>query len=111
MEAPAPLHGIVLAMALAGLACAHPPVPSAPVAAPPAPGAAARPDGIADLERAFWACDYVATTRGIGATPIAACRHATESLKREKFGGSFPALLEWWRDNKEAEHGKLQRLY
>ena len=72
---------------------------------------AASPDAarMGELERAFWACDYVATTRGVGATPIAACRHATESLKREKFGGSYPALLEWWRDNKESEHLKMQR--
>ena len=25
----------------------------------------------ADLERAFWLCDYVATTRGVHATPVA----------------------------------------
>ena len=74
----------------------------------PAPSAAMAGD-TAELESAFWACDYVATTRGVGATPIAACRHATESLKREKFGGSYPALLEWWRDNKESEHLKMQR--
>ena len=65
---------------------------------------------VARLESAFWACDYVATTRGIQATPIAACRHATEELKRQKFGGSFNRLVEWWRDNKAAEHRRLGRL-
>jgi hypothetical protein len=63
----------------------------------------------AELESAFWACDYVATTRGVLATPAAACRHATESLQREKFGGSFPAMLEWWRVNKVARHEEMQR--
>ena len=61
---------------------------------------------IVHLERAFWYCDYVATTEGLHATPIAACRFATEELKRAKFGGNFQEFLEWWRDNKEAEHVK-----
>ena len=69
-----------------------------------------KPDAAtAELESAFWACDYVATTRGVLATPAAACRHATESLQREKFGGSFPAMLEWWRVNKVARHREMQR--
>ena len=73
------------------------------------PAATAESVAIADLEAAFWICDYVATTHGVRATPIAACRYATESLKREKFGGSFAAMLAWWRDNKAAEHGRLER--
>jgi hypothetical protein len=63
-----------------------------------------------ELERAFWACDYVATTHGVLATPVAACRYATEELKQQKFGGSFAQLLEWWRANKAAEHRRLARL-
>ena len=73
----------------------------------PAPEAATT----AELESAFWACDYVATTRGVQATPAAACRLATESLKREKFGGSFPAMVEWWRVNKAARHQEMQRRF
>lgn len=75
------------------------------------PAGAAPPTGTAtaELESAFWACDYVATTRGVLATPAAACRQATESLQREKFGGSFPAMLEWWRVNKVARHEEMQR--
>ena len=83
--------------------CAGAPRSEAPAADAPAPSATA------ELENAFWACDYVATTRGVQATPVAACRHATESLKREKFGGSFPAMLEWWRLNKVARHREMQR--
>lgn len=63
-----------------------------------------------DLERAFWACDYVATTKGVSATPIAACKLATETLKKQKFGGDFEAFLSWWRENKPSEHLKMDRL-
>ena len=62
------------------------------------------------LERAFWACDYVATTQGIQATPAAVCRYVTEELKQQRFGGSFGQLLEWWRANKSAEHRRIARL-
>jgi hypothetical protein len=63
-----------------------------------------------ELERAFWACDYVATTKGVSATPIAACKLATEALKKQKFGGDFEAFLSWWRENKPSEHLKMDRL-
>lgn len=62
------------------------------------------------LERAFWACDYVATTQGIQATPAAVCRYVTEELKQQRFGGSFGQFLEWWRANKTAEHRRIARL-
>lgn len=65
---------------------------------------------VADLERAFWACDYLASTQGVSATPIAACKFATETLKKQKFGGDFDAFLTWWRQNKPAEHLKMDRL-
>lgn len=100
------VHGLLLAACLL-LACAAP----APkdVAVPEALPAEAPATAMAELENAFWACDYVATTRGVQATPAAACRHATESLKREKFGGSYPAMLEWWRLNKVARHREMRR--
>ena len=62
------------------------------------------------LERAFWACDYVATTEGVQATPAATCRYVTEELKRRKFAGSFGRMLEWWTTNKPAEHRRLARM-
>ena len=95
---------LVLAVSLIG--CAAVPDPPAPIAAAPASAAI----DMAELESVFWTCDYLATTRGVLATPAAACRHATESLKRAKFGGSFPALLEWWQENKAAQHARLRRL-
>jgi len=64
----------------------------------------------ADLEKAFWICDYAATTGSI-ATPDAALCHAVyDRLKAEKFGGDFERLLAWWRANKVAEHRKLDAL-
>lgn len=76
------------------------------------PEPAASPEQAADivaLEDAFWYCDYVATTRGVLAAPIAACQLATNELKARKFGGRSSALEAWWRENKAVEHER-QRL-
>jgi hypothetical protein len=64
---------------------------------------------IAALESVFWHCDYLATTEGVLATPMAACQFATSELKARKFGGSYRALAAWWQENKDAEHGRLGR--
>ncbi|MGZ8267589.1 MAG: hypothetical protein ACXWUU_09025 [Burkholderiales bacterium] len=64
----------------------------------------------ADLERAFWTCDYVATTRGVHAAPVALCSAVTAALQDQKFGGDFLELLDWWRRNKIAEHGRFQSV-
>jgi hypothetical protein len=60
-----------------------------------------------DLQRAFWTCDYAATTRGVHATPVELCAAIMEELKQSKFGGSFEDLLAWWRLHKAAEHDAL----
>ena len=62
----------------------------------------------ADLERAFWVCDYVATNFGVQATPVDSCMEATKALQDRKFGGDFAQLLEWWGRNKTTEHAKVQ---
>jgi hypothetical protein len=62
---------------------------------------------LAQLERAFWQCDYAATVGGVDATPVALCSVITDDLKQQKFGGDFLEMLGWWRSNKSAEHGKL----
>jgi hypothetical protein len=64
---------------------------------------------VTQTERAFWICDYVATTKGINATPIEGCATVTETLKNERFGGDFLKLLGWWRERKAAEHERLSR--
>jgi len=99
----AALPCILLAGALAA-GCAHlEPAPEA------APAVVPHAETIAELEKAFWHCDYVATKRGVLATPMAACKHAMDELKRLKFNGRFSALVEWWRENKVVEHGKVER--
>jgi hypothetical protein len=80
---------------------------------PPPPAAAAPEepagDSLAQLEAIFWACDYVATTQGMDATPMAQCANATRELRRVKFANSFHALLAWWREHKAVEHERLRR--
>lgn len=91
---------------LVGAGCNNAPERSAAAADPtPAPA----PANHAQLEAIFWACDYVATTRGVDATPIRECAAATRELRRVKFAGSFQAMLAWWQQNKTAEHRRLQR--
>ena len=64
----------------------------------------------ADLEQAFWVCDYVATTQGMDAAPVALCSEVTAALRDQRFGGDFGELLEWWRQNKMVAHGRLQAI-
>ena len=63
---------------------------------------------LAQLESIFWTCDYVATTRGIDATPMRECAAATRELRQLKFEGSFQRMLAWWRENKPAMHARLR---
>ena len=63
-----------------------------------------------DLEEAFWRCDYQASTRGTGGSPIELCAAIYDALKQRKFGGSFESLLVWWQDNKAVRHAALAAL-
>lgn len=101
MRLRAPL-GVLAFVAAAGCATTQGEAP----APAPTPGEAA---DLAALENAFWYCDYVATTRGVLAAPIAACQLATNELKARKFGGRSGDLEAWWRENKAVEHER-QRL-
>jgi hypothetical protein len=74
---------------------------------PAAPEADADVIGLSDLEAAFWVCDYVATTRGVEATPVAICGAVYDELKTVKFAGDFGELLDWWKQNKLTEHRKI----
>ena len=58
----------------------------------------------ANLEKQFWACDHAATTRGVGLGEGAMCGEVYEDLKMSKFRGDFSAMLDWWQQNKAAEH-------
>ena len=61
---------------------------------------------LADLEAAFWACEYAATTRG--AASIATCPAVYDALKERKFGGDFDGLLKWWEQNRVSEYRRLR---
>ena len=72
--------------------------------APASPGVAIDQFTSADLERVFWECDYVATTRGMGLEEGAYCADIYDKMKRTKFGGDFHAMLAWWQRSKAPEH-------
>lgn len=60
-----------------------------------------------DLEQTFWTCDQISTRQFLSSSEAAICSTAFERLKQRRFNGSFDALLEWWRQNKEAARAKL----
>lgn len=63
---------------------------------------------LADLEKAFWACDHAATVQGvIDARSAVACGAVTEGLRVRGFNGDFAAMLSWWKRNKPAQHRAL----
>jgi hypothetical protein len=61
------------------------------------------------LEDVFWACDYLATTRGTAAAP-SECGAAYEEFKKTKFGGNFEELVAWWQVNKADAHARIAEL-
>src|SRR5688500_3283756 len=63
---------------------------------------------IAELEKGFWVCDYLGTTRGTEGSHGVECGANYEALKQTKFGGDFDALVDWWRVNKAAQHAALE---
>ena len=65
---------------------------------------------IAELEKGFWICDYLGTTRGVEGSHGVTCGANFEELKETKFGGDFEALVQWWRVNKAAQHKALESI-
>jgi hypothetical protein len=63
---------------------------------------------IAELEKGFWVCDYLGTTRGTEGSYGVTCGANFEELKQAKFGGDFDALVQWWRANKAEQHAALE---
>ena len=78
---------------------------AAAVAANKGHGTAAK---IAELEKGFWSCDYLSSTRGVDGSYAIACGTNFEELKQAKFGGDFEKLAAWWRLNKIAQHKALE---
>jgi hypothetical protein len=74
------------------------------------PAAQARPASetpLAELERAFWRCDYEATQSPIDVGAAAMCSEVAETFKARRFAGDFEALLAWWRERRDGEYRKL----
>jgi hypothetical protein len=63
--------------------------------------------GLAELEEAFWVCDYTATTSRAAELDPTACVAVYDAMKERKFGGNFDKLLAWWQQNKVARHHAL----
>ena len=61
----------------------------------------------AALERQFWYCDYVGSTRGVYAVPATTCSAVTDQLINSRFGGDHVKFLAWWQQNKSLEHNRL----
>jgi hypothetical protein len=91
----------VLILAMLGCAVAQ---AQQPANAPGAVNVSHVRGGSAELEQAFWECDYTVTTSGIGLSEGALCADIQEEMKQRRFAGDFHAMLEWWQQNKVAEH-------
>jgi hypothetical protein len=67
--------------------------------------ALARPseaDALAALESKFWLCEQAATQFLLDLGTATQCSVVTETLKAQRFGGDFKAMLAWWQANKDA---------
>lgn len=53
------------------------------------------------LKRHYLACDHAASASVLDAPTAMACSIVYEELKHTVFGGSFEALLAWWREARE----------
>lgn len=89
------------------LSCSGSALAQEPQRAPSWPAVHVAGEKLADLEEAFWACDYVATTRGVASADVVTCGAIYYVLKDRKFNGDLDKLLSWWRQNKVAQHEKL----
>jgi len=67
-------------------------------------------DMTAELEKAFWVCDYAGTNGTAGGDQAVMCIAITDELKRTKFDGDFDRLVAWWKVNKVARHQELDRV-
>jgi hypothetical protein len=68
------------------------------------------PARIADLEQAFWRCDYAGAKRAMPFASGDACMTVAETLQARKFGGDFGAMRAWWRENKPAAYAAYDQL-
>ncbi len=60
-------------------------------------------DTLTALERKFWLCEHAASQSLLDPGTAMKCSVATETLKAQRFGGDFKAMLAWWQANKDAQ--------
>ncbi|SRR5258706_16427163 len=100
-------HAIVAALIAATLSFSSHRVLSEELLRPGAASVALANMSLADLEDAFWTCDYIATTRGpVG--DVARCTAVYDALKARKFVGDYDELVRWWWQNKPARFAQLE---
>ena len=78
--------------------------------APPAPATRSLVAAGFDLHRieeAFWACDYLGTTRGTEAVDVGRCIAVSDALRELRFGNDLDRLVAWWREHKPTQHARL----
>jgi hypothetical protein len=61
-------------------------------------------DTPAELERAFWLCDYAGTTGPVDVDTAMACSSIYEDLSIRKFKGDLDAVLLWYQQNKAVQY-------
>lgn len=57
----------------------------------------------AEIENAYWDCEFVAVQGTITPDQAAACSEIYERLKSEKFLGNYHRFLVWWKQEKDRE--------
>lgn len=60
--------------------------------------------------KAYWDCDYVATTTGMSLDEGAMCVVISETIKKELFGGDFKSMHAWWLSSKQTEYDARRGL-
>ncbi len=59
---------------------------------------------LAEMEKAYWDCEYTAEQGMLNFDDAAVCSEVFERLKTEKFNSDFNRFLQWWMVNKGREY-------
>lgn len=59
---------------------------------------------MSQLESRWWQCDYMSTQTIMSFSDAAYCSAIFEELKSRKFDGDFSKFIDWWKENKDAQH-------
>jgi hypothetical protein len=98
-------YHLTIAVCLFAVIVCPPPVAQTSKKAAVTERAIARPskaDALAALEREFWLCEHAATQSLLDLGTATHCSVVAETLKAQRFGSDFKAMLAWWQANKDA---------